>query len=160
MLALLHRALRDQTGDEGRFCTVCYAHLRVERRPVELELACGGHPLPLVVHPDGRVTPVGRLGTLLGSDIEPLLTDVAVTLAPGEVLVLYTDGVTEVRRRRQEVFGHRELVALLETCAGLPPDAVADRVEAAVLAASEGRLRDDMAILAFGPTPQPKETDG
>ena len=127
---------------------------------IGLELACGGHPLPLVVHPDGRVTPVGRLGTLLGSDIEPLLTDVAVTLGPGEVLVLYTDGVTEVRRRRQEVFGHRELVALLETCAGLPPDAVADRVEAAVMAASEGRLRDDMAILAFGPTPQPKETDG
>jgi serine phosphatase RsbU (regulator of sigma subunit) len=160
VLNLLHRALRDQTGDEGRFCTVCYAHLRVGRDRVGLELACGGHPLPLVVHPDGRVTPVGRLGTLLGSDIEPLLTDVAVTLGPGEVLVLYTDGVTEVRRRRQEVFGHRELVALLQTCAGLPPDAVADRVEAAVMTASEGRLRDDVAILAFGPTPQPKETDG
>ena len=160
VLTLLHRALRDQAGDEGRFCTVSYAHLRVGHDRIVLELACGGHPLPLVVHPDGRVTPVGRLGTLLGSDIEPVLTDVAVTLGPGEVLVLYTDGVTEVRRRRQEVFGHRELVALLETCAGLPPDAVADRVEAAVMTASEGRLRDDMAILAFGPTPQPKETDG
>jgi serine phosphatase RsbU (regulator of sigma subunit) len=159
VLGLLHHALRDQTGDEGRFCTVCYAHLRVQGAQVELELACGGHPLPLVVYPDGRVTPVGRLGTLLGSDIEPLLTDVAVTLGPGEVLVFYTDGVTEVRRRRQEIFGHRELVALLQTCAGLPPDAVVDRVETAVLAASEGRLRDDMAILAFGPTPQPKETD-
>jgi serine phosphatase RsbU (regulator of sigma subunit) len=160
VLALLHRALRDQSGDEGRFVTVCYAHLRVVRERISLELTCGGHPLPLVVHPDGRVQPVGRLGTLLGSDIEPLLTDVAVQLQAGDVLVLYTDGVTEVRRRRQEVFGHRELVALLETCAGLPPDAVADRVEAAVMAASEGRLRDDMAILAFGPTPQPKETDG
>ena len=61
---------------------------------------------------------------------------------------------------QEEIFGHRELVALLQTCAGLPPDAVANRVEAAVLAASEGRLRDDMAILAFGPTPQPKEIDG
>lgn len=160
VLALLHRALRDQTGDEGRFCTVCYAHLRTEAGKVTLDLACGGHPLPLVVAPDGSVTPVGQLGTLLGSDIDPLLTDVSVELAPGEVLVFYTDGVTEVRRRRQEVFGHGELVALLKTCAGLPPDAVADRVEAAVLAASEGRLRDDMAILAFGPTPQPKETDG
>jgi len=160
VLALLHRALRDQTGDEGRFCTVCYAHLRVNGRSVDLELACGGHPLPLVVAPDGSVTPVGRLGTLLGSDIDPLLNDVSVTLEPGEVLVFYTDGVTEVRRRRQEVFGHGELVALLKTCAGLPPDAVADRVEAAVLAASEGRLRDDMAILAFGPTPRPKENDG
>jgi len=160
VLGLLHAALRDQAGDEGRFCTVCYAHLRVAPSRVDLDLACGGHPLPLVVHADGSVTPVGRLGTLLGSDIEPVLTDVPVTLHAGDVLVLYTDGVTEVRRRREEVFGHRELVALLQTCAGLPPDAVAARVEAAVLAASEGRLRDDMAILAFGPTPRPKETDG
>jgi serine phosphatase RsbU (regulator of sigma subunit) len=160
VLALLHRALRDQSGDEGRFVTVCYAHLRVARERISLELTCGGHPLPLVIHPDGRVQPVGRLGTLLGSDIEPLLTDVAVQLNAGDVLLLYTDGVTEVRRRRREVFGHRPQVALLETCAGLPPDAVADRVENAVMTASEGRLRDDMAILAFGPTPQPKETDG
>ena len=160
VLRLLHKALRDQTGDEGRFCTVCYVRLRVGWGTVELDLSCGGHPLPLVVHPNGRVTPVGQLGTLLGSDIDPQLSDVQVTLGHGQVLVLYTDGVTEVRRRRQEVFGHRELVALLERCAGLPPDAVADRVEAAVLTASEGRLRDDVAILAFGPTPQPKETDG
>jgi serine phosphatase RsbU (regulator of sigma subunit) len=159
VLALLHKALREQRSD-GRFCTVAHAHLRIGRGRLRVELACGGHPLPLVVRPDGRVTPVGRLGTLLGSDIEPQVTDVAVTLNRGEVLVLYTDGVTEVRRRRREVFGQRELVALLETCAGLPPDAVAERVEAAVLAASQGRLRDDMAILAFGPTPQPKESDG
>jgi serine phosphatase RsbU (regulator of sigma subunit) len=158
VLTTMHRALRDQHAD--RFCTIAYAHLRVGADRIGLELACGGHPLPLVVHPDGRVEPVGRLGTLLGSDIEPLLTDVAVQLDPGDVLVLYTDGVTEVRRRRREVFGHRELTALLAACGGLPPDAVADRVEAAVMTASEGRLRDDMAILALGPTPQPKETDG
>jgi hypothetical protein len=160
VLQLLHRALRDQRHDESRFITIAYAHLRVAQGQIALELACGGHPLPLVVHPDGRVQPVGRLGTLVGSDIEPNITDVAVRLDPGDVMLLFTDGVTEVRRRRQEVFGHRELVALLQTCAGLPPDAVADRVEAAVIAASEGRLRDDVAILAFGPTPQPKETDG
>ena len=77
------------------------------------------------------------------------------------MLVLYTDGVTEVRRRRHEVFGHaRAGGRCCRRAAGLPPDAVADRVEEAVLAASEGRLRDDMAILAFGPTPQPKESDG
>jgi serine phosphatase RsbU (regulator of sigma subunit) len=159
VLETMHRALREQHAD--RFCTVAYTHLRVGRERIDVELACGGHPLPLVVHADGRVQPVGRLGTLLGSDIEPLLTDVALVLEHGEVLVLYTDGVTEVRRRRREVFGQRELVSLLETCGGLPPDAIADRIEAAVTTASEGRLRDDVAILAFGPTPQPiKETDG
>ena len=152
VLALLHKALREQRTD-GRFCTVAHAHLRIGPGRLQVELACGGHPLPLVVHPDGRVEPVGRLGTLLGTDIEPQLYDVSVELAAGEVLLLYTDGVTEVRRRRREVFGLPQLTELLRTCAGLPPDAVADRVEAAVISASEGRLRDDMAILALGATP-------
>jgi serine phosphatase RsbU (regulator of sigma subunit) len=152
VLALLHKALREQRSD-GRFCTVAYAHLQLVGGRMQVDLACGGHPLPLVIHPDGLVEPVGRLGTLLGTDIAPQLFDVSVELAPGDVLLLYTDGVTEVRRRRREVFGHSELTALLAGCGGLPPNAVADRVEAAVLAASEGRLRDDMAILALGPTP-------
>jgi hypothetical protein len=151
VLALLHKALREQRSD-GRFCTVAHAHLRIGKGRVQVELACGGHPLPLVVHPDGQVEPVGRLGTLLGTDIEPQLYDVTVELREGDVLLLYTDGVTEVRRRRREVFGLAQLTELLAGCGALPPDAVADRVEAAVIAASEGRLRDDMAILALGPT--------
>jgi serine phosphatase RsbU (regulator of sigma subunit) len=149
VLALLHKALREQRSD-GRFCTVALAHIRIGRGRLRVELACGGHPLPLVAHPDGRVEPVGRLGTLLGTDIEPQLYDVTVDLEAGDVLLLYTDGVTEVRRRRREVFGLAQLTELLSSCAALPPDAVADRVEAAVLSASEGRLRDDMAILALG----------
>jgi hypothetical protein len=152
VLALLHKALREQRSD-GRFCTVAHAHLRIGHNRLQVELACGGHPLPLVVHPDGRVEPVGRLGTLLGTDIEPQLYDVSVELEAGDVLLLYTDGVTEVRRRRREVFGLAQLTELLSASAALPPDAVADRVEAAVLSASEGRLRDDMAILALGATP-------
>ena len=116
MLALLHRALREQRSDD-RFITVAYAYIQVAVEHVRLELACGGHPLPLVVHPDGTVEPVGRLGTLLGTDIDPLLADVTVELELGDVLVLYTDGVTEVRRRRTEVFGTPELVELLSTAA-------------------------------------------
>jgi len=159
VLSLLHRALREQRSDD-RFITVAYAHMQIAVEHVRLELACGGHPLPLVVHPDGSVDAVGRLGTLLGTDIDPLLADVTVELEMGDVLVLYTDGVTEVRRQRTEVFGTRELTELLSTCGGLEPSEVADRVEAAVVTASEGRLRDDVAILAFGPTHQPPERPG
>jgi GAF domain-containing protein len=159
VLTLLHRALREQRSDD-RFITVAYAHMQVAVEHVRLELACGGHPLPLVVHPDGSVDGVGRLGTLLGTDIDPLLADVTVELEIGDVLVLYTDGVTEVRRHRTEVFGTAELTELLRTCGGLQPGEVAERVEAAVLAASDGRLRDDVAILAFGPTAQPVERTG
>lgn len=150
VLSLLHKALQEQLGD-GRFCTVAYAHLQVVPGHVRLELACGGHPLPMVVHPDGTVEEVGRLGTLLGSDTEPLLADVIVELDSGDVLVFYTDGVTEVRRDRREVFGSGQLAALLATCGGQSPEVVVERIEQAVLEASQGRLRDDVAILAFGP---------
>ena len=42
----------------------------------------------------------------------------------------------------------------------MTPDEIAGRIEAAVLTASEGKLRDDMAILAFGPTHQALEQTG
>jgi serine phosphatase RsbU (regulator of sigma subunit) len=150
VLMLLHQALRQERAD-GRFCTVAYGHLHVGRSGARLTLACGGHPLPFVVRHDGPVEPIGRLGTLLGSDVDPQLTDVTVDLAAGDVVVLYTDGVTEVRRRRQEVFGYRELIEVLRTCVGLDADAIAERVEQAVLAAAAGKPRDDIAILALGP---------
>jgi serine phosphatase RsbU (regulator of sigma subunit) len=164
VLTLLHRELREQVAD-GRFCTVAYAYMQVVPGHVRLELACGGHPLPLIVHPDGEVEEVGRLGTLLGSDADPLLADVVVELNKGDVLVFYTDGVTEVRRQRREVFGTEQLIELLQTCGGLRPAEVAERVEKAVMHASMGRLRDDMAVLALGPDPEapqftPEESDG
>ena len=154
VLTLLHRALQEQLGD-GRFCTVAYAYMQVVPGHVRLELACGGHPLPMVVHRDGSVEEVGRLGTLLGSDADPLLADVVIELDNNDVLVFYTDGVTEVRRDRREIFGSDQLASLLSTCGGLTPEEIVERVEQAVLEASQGRLRDDVAILALGPDPVP-----
>ncbi len=154
VLSLLHKELREQLGD-GRFCTVAYAYMQVVPGHVRLELACGGHPLPMVLHRDGTVEEVGRLGTLLGSDADPLLADVVIELDNGDVIVFYTDGVTEVRRDRREIFGSDQLAALLATCGGLAPDQIAERVEQAVLEASQGRLRDDVAILVLGPEPVP-----
>ena len=122
-------------------------------------LSCGGHPLPLVLRRSGAVEPVGRLGTLLGADVEPVLSDVAVDLAPGELVVLYTDGVTEVRAGRQEIFGHRDLAELLGAAPACTPDGVAQRIQDAVLEAAGGRPRDDIAILVIGPGPHPDAAD-
>jgi serine phosphatase RsbU (regulator of sigma subunit) len=158
VLALLHRALRD-ARDDGRFCTVAYCDFEVRPDGLRMVLCCGGHPLPLVLRADGRVEPVGKLGTLLGADIEPALADVVIELAPGDLIVLYTDGVTEVRRGRKEIFGHRDLAELLERCARLPADVLAQSIQDAVLAAADGRPRDDIAILVIGASPQPDADD-
>jgi serine phosphatase RsbU (regulator of sigma subunit) len=153
VLTLLHRALRD-ARDDGRFCTVAYCDFEVRPDGARMLLCCGGHPLPLVLRAGGTVEPVGKLGTLLGADVDPMLSDVVVDLAPGDLVVLYTDGVTEVRAGRRELFGHRDLADLLARCAGLPADSVAQRVQDAVLEAANGRPRDDIAILVVGASPQ------
>ncbi len=153
VLGLLHRALRE-ARDDGRFCTVAYCDFEVRADGLRMLLSCGGHPLPLVLRRSGAVEPVGKLGTLLGADVEPVLADVVIDLAPGDLVVLYTDGVTEVRAGRKEIFGHRDLAELLARCSGLPADSVAQRVQDAVLAAANGRPRDDIAILVVGASPQ------
>jgi sigma-B regulation protein RsbU (phosphoserine phosphatase) len=158
VLALLHRTLRD-ARDDGRFCTVAYCDFELHDGGARMVLSCGGHPLPLVLRRSGVVEPVGKLGTLLGADVEPVLADVAVDLVPGELVVLYTDGVTEVRAAREEVFGHRDLAELVRRCAGMHPDGVAQRIEDAVLAAAGGRPHDDIAVLVIGPDPHPDAAD-
>jgi serine phosphatase RsbU (regulator of sigma subunit) len=153
VLELLHRALRE-ARDDSRFCTVAYCDLDVRDDGARMLLSCGGHPLPLVLRRSGAVEPVGMLGTLLGADVEPVLADVVVNLDPGDLVVLYTDGVTEVRSGRKEIFGHRDLAELLGRCRGLAADSVAERIQDAVLAAAGGRPRDDIAILVLGPSPR------
>jgi serine phosphatase RsbU (regulator of sigma subunit) len=158
VLGLLHRALRE-ARDDGRFCTVAYCDLELRSGGARMVLSCGGHPLPLVLRRSGTVEPAGRLGTLLGTDVEPVLHDVAVDLAPGELVVLYTDGVTEVRSGQEEVFGLRDLTAILRRCGGMHPDGVAQRIQDAVLGAAGGRPRDDIAVLVVGPAPHPEAAD-
>jgi GAF domain-containing protein len=158
VLRLLHQALVEQRGD-GRFCTVAYAELVPTATGATMALSCGGHPLPLLVRASGRVEPVGEVGTLIGSDIEPTLHDVSVELHHGDVLVMFTDGVIDVRGGKRELFGHSDLTALLTKCGGLGPQAIAARVQRAVLEASGGRNSDDVAVLTVGAAATAREPD-
>jgi serine phosphatase RsbU (regulator of sigma subunit) len=158
LLQLLHRALRDDR-DDGRFCTVAFCDFELHDGGARMTVSCGGHPLPLVLRRSGEVEQAGRLGTLLGADVDPVLTDMEIDLGPGDLVVLYTDGVTEVRVGRQEVFGHGDLAELLRRCAGMHPDGVAQRIQDTVLAAAGGRPRDDIALMVIGPGPHPDAAD-
>lgn len=160
VLEQLNAAL--EPGEEQeRFCTVVYGRISAapgEVTGVRVAVALGGHPPPLVRRADGSVFAVGEPGTALG-----LLTDVSVTeqvvaLGPGDVLLAYTDGVTEARRAGEQ-FGEERLAAVLaatavglhgragEAAATLVADAVADRVVAEVVDFSGER--DDIALLVL-----------
>ena len=97
VLHALHRAMSDHRP--ATFCTVCFVY--VETGPSgaqQMTMALGGHPQALLRRADGTVEEVGELGTLLGI-VEPQLFDVVVDVAPGDTMVLYTDGLTDAPRR-------------------------------------------------------------
>ena len=61
----------------------------------ELSVCLAGHPAPLLLRGDGGTTEVGAYGTVMGYTEHPELTETRVELGLGDVLLLYTDGLTE-----------------------------------------------------------------
>ena len=136
-------------GDSG---TAIYARLDTDADPMTLTLAIAGHPCPLRRSAGGDVTTIGETGTMLGALPEPELHDATIALHPGDVLLLYTDGVTE-SRTREGFFGPDRLAAALQASAGGDAAAVARGVEAAVTEAG-ARLVDDVALLVIQASPR------
>jgi serine phosphatase RsbU (regulator of sigma subunit)/PAS domain-containing protein len=116
-----------------------------EAHLASLSLIVAGHPLPLLVH-DGSVTAVGRTGPLLGAPGKPDWTASSVELAPGDQLVLYTDGVTEACGANGR-FGEERL---RQTIASEPnPGSMVASLESALASFAAGAPEDDAAVLAL-----------
>ena len=151
--AVLHD-LNDVLLAQGseRFCTVVLVRLRHDEGAWSATLASGGHPLPLHLQVDRPVVSVGVAGTLVGVLNEVRFQDTVLPMSPGDLLVLYTDGVTEGRRGRQ-FFGEERLhlSALAHHGARSP----AERILGDVLDFQEGRARDDIAVVAVRVPPVP-----
>ncbi len=146
--------------DTSQFATVVMAYLSSgPDGSIELRLALAGHPAPAVVRRDGSVEMAGRYGTMAGLRPDIAVHDVGVRLEADEVLLLYTDGVTEAGPRRTP-FGEPGLISVLSGMGGQPPQAVVDAVERAVVAAQPGDPRDDIALLAISPSAGAKTPDG
>ena len=145
--------LRDQ-GDS--FCTLVCARLRVERgRSCHVTVACGGHPPPIRVAPSGPAAVLGRPGTLLGLLDQVNVVDVEATLAPGEALVFFTDGVTEARGD-EGFFGEARLTTALDALRGEDAGATARSLVDHVVAFQDGNPRDDIAVLVVKVPPEPQ----
>jgi anti-sigma regulatory factor (Ser/Thr protein kinase) len=157
LLSILSEALIRQ--EVGGFCSVLCARLEPAEDGTRIVMASGGHPLPIVLGPDGTGGEVGTLGTLLGVVPDPELPEHSRRLLPGESVVFYTDGVSEAGAP-QRIMQPTELAGLAAPWAAWGAEAVASRLEAAALAAcaSAGELRDDLAIVVLE-LPQPAPED-
>jgi serine phosphatase RsbU (regulator of sigma subunit) len=130
---------------------VAYSRLRTRPDGARLTVCCGGHPLPIVIRANGTLEDAGSPGTLLGLFPDPVLSDRALDLRPGDAIVTFTDGLTEITGSSLE--GERRLREVVASCAGLSAEAIAERLERDVVRAGRRRTRDDMAVLVVRVAP-------
>jgi serine phosphatase RsbU (regulator of sigma subunit) len=150
MLKVLNEALL-QSSRQPRFVTMVVGSVhRIDHGRVRLELASGGHPAPLVLRQDGTVEEVPTSGTLIGVLPRTVVRPASAELAPGELCLLYSDGLTEARGgpTGTEQFGEDRLRQALAECRGMPGGVAVERIRQLVSDWIRGGGTDDIAMLA------------
>ncbi|SCK26881.1 PP2C family protein-serine/threonine phosphatase [Streptomyces sp. WMMB 322] len=150
--------LNDIVIDEGhRFTTLISGFARPGHDgSVTVGIASGGHLPPLALRGGGRVEEIVCEGTLIGAVPDPSFSRTEFRLAPGELMLLYSDGVTEARGgvSGREIYGDERLVNALAGCVGMQAASVAERLELLTTEWLAGRPHDDISILTLQAPPR------
>ncbi|WP_413101211.1 SpoIIE family protein phosphatase [Streptomyces sp. Inha503] len=138
-------------GGVARFLSLLYGELEPlgDGLGVRCTLASAGHPLPLVLRPDGEVRTVAAPQILLGVVDDVSYESESFDLTPGETLLCVTDGVTEHRSGDRQFDDEDGLAAAFALCGGLSARQVAERVRRAVDDFAAEPPDDDLAMLVL-----------
>jgi sigma-B regulation protein RsbU (phosphoserine phosphatase) len=130
----------------SRFITLFYAVYSPSTGA--LQYVNAGQNPPFIRRRDGRYEPLTGTGVALGMFDESTYASVQTMLAPGEMLVLYSDGITEAEDPRGQPFEETGLQRVIEQNTALTAAEMGTRVLKAVEAhARESRFTDDLTIL-------------
>ena len=144
-LARLNESLRERGGTA--LCTAATILFQEDDgAPGAIaSVVCAGHPRPFLIR-DGSPEEIGATGPLLGAFEEGHWPPVQVELEPGDLIVLYTDGVIDARGANSR-FGEERLARTIEGARS--PDDVVERIRAALDEFEVDEGRDDTAVLAI-----------
>lgn len=126
----------------------CY--VLFEPRARRLHYANAGHPYPyLYRRADGSMRRLAALDPILGALDASAggYAEQSLDWEPGDVLVMYTDGITEARDGEGRMFEHQALEACIAGAGGRSAQAIKDRILAAVSAHTGDSLQDDDVTL-------------
>lgn len=131
---------------EDRFATLLYAVYEPEG--YRCTIANGGHPAPLLYRKDrSEVTSIEAPGSLIGAFHDQQFEQSSFEMAPGDVLLAYTDGLLDVRSGNEH-YGRERVEESMKRHAPMPVRELVDEMQADALAF--GQPTDDMVMFALG----------
>ena len=133
-------------GQSDQFVTVLLGILDCATR--KLDFARAGHELPMLLDAGGTVQTLPHTtGQALGIFDELLLDESSIPLAPGSTLLIFTDGLTDCRDPKGQVFGHENVEKVLAGLVGYTGQQVCDKLEEVLTAYQSGAAQDDDVTL-------------
>jgi serine phosphatase RsbU (regulator of sigma subunit) len=146
LLEAVHKHFYSSTGSD-RFATLFFGSYEDGTR--RIRYANCGHCAPLLLRAGGEFVRLAPTATMLGAFEEWNCGEDEMTLAPGDTLLLYSDGVTEAANVAGDEFGEDRLVRTLrESSAFTAADLVREIVNAASTF-SKASLVDDITVVAI-----------
>lgn len=121
-----------------------------------LSYGIAGHPSPILVRPGADPVLLTDQQLVLGVRADAQYTPSELTLDIGDLLVLYTDGLTEAGARGGARFGTDRLLEAVVRCADEPADEVPESLFLSAFSFAEGHMADDVAIMALRRTGTPE----
>jgi serine phosphatase RsbU (regulator of sigma subunit) len=134
-----------QNTTDSAYATVFFADYDDTDRL--LRYANCGHLCAILVRNNGSIERLHSTTTVLGLFEEWTSPIVECQLAPGDILTLYTDGVTESFDESEEEFGEDRLIAALQQNSALPPHALLSAVIDEIKKFSPGEQHDDITLI-------------
>ena len=128
-----------------RFISLCYARLEPANR--RLTFTNAGHCPPLLMRANGQTEKLERGGAVLGRLPGWKYEQGEVTLGANDVLVLFTDGVTEAENSEQQEFGEERLTACVRSCGEMTAAGLQRELLAQVAKHCGNRFHDDATLM-------------
>jgi sigma-B regulation protein RsbU (phosphoserine phosphatase) len=132
----------------GTYFTMSYLVLNVHTG--RLQFSNAGHPYPLIIRKSGEVITLETEGTVIGlGGMMPFSTGV-ISIYPGDLLVLYTDGLFEQTNAAGCQFGWEEMCRALVDSRHLPAQEIAATIQESVRRfAAHRALEDDISLICL-----------
>ncbi|HTQ58640.1 MAG TPA: SpoIIE family protein phosphatase [Candidatus Solibacter sp.] len=146
LCARLNALVCHNTGND-RFITFFYAQL--DGTAQLLRYANAGHNAPIVLHRDGSHERLETGGGVLGVFPNQKFASGTAKLAPGDRVILFTDGVTEATDGAEDEFGEARLLELLVAHRAAAACSLKEKILAAANAFSGGHWHDDATLLVL-----------
>ncbi len=144
LLKSVNQLFYENSGDSS-YATLFFADYDDTSR--RLRYVNCGHLSPLLLRAEGRLERLTTTATVLGLFQKWECSVAEVQVAAGDILVLYTDGVTEAENREGEQFGESRLAETTLTQRHLPIPSLLEAIVAAVQEFSYGEQADDITLV-------------